>query len=62
MIYDIILFFGGAVLGTCLSIVLFALLNANKREDIVHERLMSYKEGYQKGYDDGYELRNSHMK
>lgn len=62
MIYDIILFFGGVVLGTFLSIALFALMNASKQEDVALEKLTIYKDGYQKGYDDGYELRNSHMK
>lgn len=62
MIQNILLFAFGAILGAAFGIFLVAMLSANKQEDITHEKLERYKEGYQKGFDDGYELKKSHLK
>lgn len=52
----------GIVIGAVSTLILIALTSANGKDDIEHEKLVSYKEGYQRGYDDGYELRQSYMK
>lgn len=62
MMQNILLFGLGLVVGVVFSIFLIALLSANKRDDIEHEKLVSFKEGYQKGFDDGCELHKSHLK
>lgn len=55
------LIFGlGIVLGSVIMMFLMALLSAKKQGDMEHEKLMAYKDGYQKGFDDGYELRYKH--
>ena len=61
MIIDILLFALGTFVGAALTILLIALLSANKRDDLAHEKWMSFKDGYEKGYDDGYELRKSRL-
>ena len=45
----------GAIVGSVLTIVLIALLSANKQGDIEHEKLLCYKEGYEKGFAEGCE-------
>jgi hypothetical protein len=52
----------GLVAGGTIGVVIMALLSASKQADLEHEKLMAYKDGYQKGYDDGYALKQSHMK
>lgn len=59
---EILLFFIGAMSGSGLSIILFALLSMSKRCEQNETKAEIFKEGYQKGYDDGYELRQSHLK
>lgn len=62
MIHGLLIFFLGIVVGTTCAIFLMALLSANKKDDMEHAKLESYKDGYQKGFDDGYYLQNSHIK
>ena len=59
---DILMFGLGLVAGATIGIFIMALLNISKKNDFDHEKLISYKDGYQKGYEDGYDLQKSHMK
>lgn len=52
----------GVMVGAAIGVVVMALLSASKQADLEHEKLMAYKEGYQKGHNDGYDLKKSHMK
>ena len=62
MIQDILLVFSGMVVGCAIGIFIMAMLISGKQSDIESERIMSYKDGYQKGFDDGYALKKSHTK
>lgn len=62
MIQDILIFVAGLFVGGSLGVFIMALLIAGKQSDVESERIMSYKDGYQKGFDDGYELQKSHTK
>lgn len=56
----LLMFCVGMVAGSGLAFVLIALLSANKRDDLEHEKLMCYKEGYEKGFVEGCEVRSQH--
>ena len=48
------LIFGlGFIIGSVVGILLVALLNANKLDDIEHEKAEKYKQGYDEGFKDG---------
>lgn len=58
-----LIFFGlGFIAGAFVMILIIALLNANKPDEILSEKLNGYEEGYRVGFDDGYELRQNHYK
>lgn len=60
--HDLIMLGIGFVVGEIVLLILLAILNANKPDEIIHKKLTSYEEGYKKGFDDGYELQKSHVK
>lgn len=62
MIQDILIFVAGLFVGGAVGLLVMALLIVGKQSDIESERIMSYKDGYQKGFDDGYALQKSHTK
>lgn len=59
---NLIMFGLGFVAGAIVMILIIALLKANKPDEILSEKFMSYEEGYRVGFDDGYELRQNHYK
>lgn len=56
----LLVFCVGMVAGSGFAFVLIALLSANKRDDLEHEKLMCYKEGYEKGFTEGCEFKSQH--
>lgn len=57
---NLLLFGLGTIVGMIITIFLIALLSANKRDDLEHEKLMCYKEGYEKGFTKGCEFKSQH--
>ena len=52
MAIKILMFLLGNIVGSASTVVIIALLKANKREDVEYEKLEKYKQGYEKGYKD----------
>jgi uncharacterized membrane-anchored protein YhcB (DUF1043 family) len=59
---EILIFGLGIMVGAAIGVVIMSLLNISKKADLENEKLMEYKNGYQKGFDDGYDLQKSHTK